>query len=144
MNLYPAGRLDKMSTGLIILTNDGELTYTLTHPKFEHEKEYLVSTRDTLTPDEKASLEKGIQLKDGLTYPAVIKEVRTYQPFNYSITIHEGRKHQVRRMFEKTGHTVLALKRIRIGTLDLGNLVEGEVRELHTTERARLLSSKRQ
>jgi 23S rRNA pseudouridine2605 synthase len=144
MNVYPAGRLDKNSTGLIVLTNDGELTYMLTHPKFEHEKEYLVSLMGILSRDEKTSLEKGIQLEDGFTYPAIVKEVKTYQPYNYSITIHEGRKHQVRRMFEKTGHRVLALKRTRIGQLELGRLEEGKVRELTTGERALLLSRRRE
>jgi 23S rRNA pseudouridine2605 synthase len=143
MKLYPAGRLDKNSTGLIILTNDGELTYMLTHPKFEHEKEYLVSIRNMLTASEKISLEKGIQLENSITYPAAIKEVTVHKPYNYSITIHEGRKHQVRRMFEKTGHTVLALKRVRIGQLTLGNLEEGEVRELKNREIEQLLSNKR-
>lgn len=144
MKLYPAGRLDKNSTGLLILTNDGTLTYTLTHPKFEHEKEYLVSIRYTLTTNDKISLEKGMQLEDGFTYPAIIKEVKMFPPYNYSITIHEGRKNQVRRMFEKTGHTVLALKRIRIGKLTLGHLEESKVRELQAREIEQLLSSQRE
>ena len=142
MNLYPAGRLDKNSTGLLLLTNDGELTYKLTHPKFEHEKEYLVFIKDKLTTQEKVILEKGIQLDDGLTHPAVIKELKNYQPFNYSIIIHEGRKRQVRRMFEKTGHHIIALKRIRIGKLNLGRLEEGKVRELTTNEIEQLLLNK--
>jgi 23S rRNA pseudouridine2605 synthase len=74
-----------------------------------------------------------------MTYPAVIREVKTHLPFNYSITIHEGRKRQVRRMFEKLGHRVRALKRIRIGDLSLGNLGEGETRELTIQEVKTLL-----
>jgi 23S rRNA pseudouridine2605 synthase len=133
LRLYPVGRLDKDSTGLVLLTNDGDLTNRLTHPRFEHEKEYLVSIGGNLKPDEKQKLEQGIELEDGLTYPAAIKEV-DISPFNYSLTIHEGRKRQVRRMFESLGHPVLALKRIRLGSLNLGKLKEGEIRELSSKE----------
>ncbi len=141
LRLYPVGRLDKDSTGLLLLTNDGELTYQLTHPKFEHEKEYLVFIRGKLQPGEKVAIERGLQLGDGMTHPAVLKEVRAYPPFNYSITIHEGRKRQVRRMFEKLGYRALALKRIRTGGLSLGNLKEGETRELTSQEMKTFLLS---
>jgi len=136
--LYPVGRLDKNSTGLLLLTNDGDLTYRITHPKFEHEKEYLIYIRSKLKADEIARIKRGIQLDDGITYPASIKNVKGYHLFNYSIIIHEGRKRQVHRMFEELGHRVLALKRIRIGNLKLGNLKEGEVRELSYHEIKRL------
>lgn len=138
LKLYPVGRLDKNSTGLLLLTSDGELTYRLTHPKFEHEKEYLVFIRNKLRPDEKREIERGLQLDDGMTYPAVIKEVKGQHPFNYSITIHEGRKRQVRRMFEELGHSVRALKRVRLGNISLGDLEEGQVRELTIQELSRL------
>ena len=140
LRLYPVGRLDKGSTGLLILTNDGGLTYQLTHPKFEHEKEYLIYIGGRLQPGEKKEIERGVQLDDGMTYPAVIREVKACQPFNYSITIHEGRKRQVRRMFEKIGHCVLTLKRVREGGLRLGNLGDGQVRELSDEEVESLLS----
>ncbi len=133
IRLYPVGRLDKESTGLLLLTNDGELTNRLTHPRFEHEKEYLVSINGKLNADEKQKLEQGVELEDGLTYPAVVKEIEA-PPFNYSITIHEGRKRQVRRMFESMGHLVLTLRRIRLGSLTLGKLKEGEIRELSVKE----------
>jgi len=133
IRLYPVGRLDKDSTGLLLLTNDGELTNRLTHPRFEHEKEYLVSISGKLNTDEKQKLEQGIELEDGLTHPTEIKEVEA-PLFNYSITIHEGRKRQVRRMFESIGHTVQVLKRIRMGNLNLGKLKEGEIRELSVKE----------
>ena len=139
LRLYPVGRLDKDSTGLLLLTNDGELTYQLTHPKFEHEREYLVFIKGRLQPREKEEMGRGLQFDDGVTYPAVIREVKAHPPFNYSVTIHEGRKRQVRRMFEKLGHHVLALKRIRIGSLSLGNLGEGETRELTIREVKMLL-----
>jgi len=138
LRLYPVGRLDKDSTGLLLLTNDGELTNRLTHPRFEQEKEYLVSISDKLKTEEERKLEQGIELEDGLTHPAAIKEV-DLPPFNYSITIHEGRKRQVRRMFESLGHPVLALKRIRLGSLNLGKLKEGEIRELSAKEVKTLL-----
>jgi len=140
LRLYPVGRLDKNSMGLLILTNDGRLTYQLTHPKFEHKKEYLISIRGKLQPGEKEKIERGIQLDEGMTYPAVIREVKTCQPFNYSITIHEGRKRQVRRMFESPGHRVLALKRVREGGLRLGDLGDGQVRELSAEEVKSILS----
>ena len=140
LRLYPVGRLDKNSMGLLILTNDGRLTYQLTHPKFEHEKEYLISIRDKLQPGEEEEIEKGLQLDDGMTHPAVIKEVKAHRPFNYSVTIHEGRKRQLRRMFEKLGHCVLALKRVREGGLSLGKLGDGQVRELSAEEVKSLLS----
>jgi 23S rRNA pseudouridine2605 synthase len=135
--LYPAGRLDKDSTGLLLLTNDGNLTYRLTHPRFEHEKEYLVRIDGTLTAEEKNRLKKGIKLEEGKTSPARIKEVKSGS-YNYSLTIHEGRKRQIRRMFERLKHPVIDLKRIRIGGLRLGNLKEGEARRLSAGEIATL------
>jgi 23S rRNA pseudouridine2605 synthase len=137
--LYPVGRLDKDTTGLLLLTNDGKLTYQLTHPKFEHEKEYLIRIKSKLSPDEELNIERGIQLDDGITYPAVLKETEAYPPFKYILTIHEGRKRQIHRMLAKLGHKVLALRRTRIGGLRLGKLKEGEVRELSTQEIERLL-----
>ncbi len=131
--LHLVGRLDKDSTGLLLLTNDGDLTYRLTHPSFEHEKEYFVCVEPRLRPGEKRRLEQGLQLEDGITHHAIVRPVKA-KPFNYSVTLHEGRKRQVRRMFEKLGHRVVALKRVRMGHLQLGNLAEGEVRELSQEE----------
>jgi 23S rRNA pseudouridine2605 synthase len=139
LRLYPVGRLDKDSTGLLLVTNDGGLTYRLTHPRFEHEKEYLIQIEGQLKPEEKRRLERGLQLEDGMTYPVAVREVKDIPPFNYSITMHEGRKRQVRRMIAKLGYRVLTLKRIRIGSLHLGNLKEGDVRELTDDERIALL-----
>jgi 23S rRNA pseudouridine2605 synthase len=136
--LYPAGRLDYDSTGLLILTNDGNLTYRLTHPRFEHEKEYRVTINGKLSDEEKVKLEKGVLLEDGMTYPAKIKEVPD-AAYTYSITIHEGRHRQVKRMFMAVGHEVKALKRIRIGRLELGGLEEGQIKKLSQAEIAKLL-----
>jgi 23S rRNA pseudouridine2605 synthase len=143
MRLYPVGRLDKDSTGLLLLTNDGELTYRLTHPKFEHDKEYLIHIDGVLKPEEKRKLESGLKLEDGMTYPVVVKEIKSQPPFNYSLTMHEGRKRQVRRMLANLGYQVMALKRIRMGNLHLGNLKEGAIRELTPAE-IRLLAARNQ
>ena len=140
MRLYPVGRLDKDSTGLLLLTNDGELAYRLTHPRFEYEKEYLVHIEGSLSPGAIRRLKQGVRLEDGITHPAKVSKVTSSTPFNYSITIHEGRKRQVRRMFESLRHRVLALKRTRIGNLNLGNLPEGKTRELSPQEVRSLLN----
>jgi len=139
LRLYPAGRLDEDSTGLLLLTNDGDLTYRLTHPRFEHEKEYLVRIKGSLTAEDMRKLQSGIRLEEGMTHPARVKRVSS-PPFNYSITIHEGRKRQVRRMFERLKHPVLALKRIRVGNLYLGDLKEGEIKKLKASEVNTLLN----
>jgi 23S rRNA pseudouridine2605 synthase len=133
LRLYPVGRLDKDSTGLLILTNDGDLTFRLTHPRFEHDKEYLIQIEGNLKPDQRRKLEKGMELEDGVTYPVIIKEIKI-PPFNYSIITHEGKKRQLRRMLANLGYQVLALKRIRMGSVQLGNLREGAARELNPDE----------
>ena len=135
--LYPVGRLDKDSTGLVLLTNDGALTYRLTHPSFEHEKEYFVQIEGILANEDKVKLEKGIELDGVKTAPARVK-ITNHSPYNYSIIIHEGRKRQIRRMFINIGYRILELKRVRISSLVLGNLAEGQIREL-THEEIQLL-----
>jgi 23S rRNA pseudouridine2605 synthase len=137
--LYPVGRLDMDSIGLLLITNDGDLTYRLTHPKFEHEKEYLVTIKDPLLPEEKSKLEKGVEIEGEVTCPAKIKEMSVVSYPRYSIIIHEGRKNQIRRMFESVGHPVLALQRIRIGGLNLGSLASGSIKELNEKDIRRLL-----
>ncbi|MDD5702329.1 MAG: pseudouridine synthase [Dehalococcoidales bacterium] len=131
--LYPVGRLDKDSTGLILLTNDGDLTFHLTHPRFESEKEYLVGIEGSLKPEEKRKLEKGVEMEEDQTHAARVRSVNI-PPYNYSIVIHEGRKRQIRRMFAALGYMVTNLKRVRLGSLKLGTLAEGQVRELTPAE----------
>lgn len=138
LRLYPAGRLDKDSSGLLLLTNDGGLTYRLTHPRFEREKEYLIYIKRELTADEIARLENSLELDDGPTAPAGVRQV-SEAPYNYSVTIHEGRKRQVRRMLAALGCPVLALKRVRLGKLRLGSLKEGEARPLTAAEAGKAL-----
>jgi 23S rRNA pseudouridine2605 synthase len=131
--LFPVGRLDEDTTGLVLLTNDGNLAYMLTHPRFEVEKEYLVAINGGLSVTQVEQLEKGIELDDGMSSPAKVKPV-IQPPYNYRIIIHEGRKRIVRRLFAAVGYQVRALKRIRIGKLGLGNLKEGSFRRLTAAE----------
>ena len=131
--LVPIGRLDENTTGLMLLTNDGELTYRLTHPRFGVEKEYLVAIDGALSVTQVEELESGIELDDGLSAPAKVNPVLK-RPYNYRIIIHEGRKRIVRRLFAAVGHQVRVLKRIRIGSIELGDLKEGDYRRLTLPE----------
>jgi 23S rRNA pseudouridine2605 synthase len=131
--LYPVGRLDKDSSGLVLLTNDGDLTYRITHPRFEYEKEYEVLVKGELKAGEIRRMEMGIKLEENKTSPAVVKKIKS-NDYNYGITIREGRKHQVKRMFEAIGHPVLELRRVRMGNLKLGKLKKGGVREVGKIE----------
>ncbi len=133
LRLYPVGRLDRDSTGLTMLTNDGDLAHRLIHPSFEHEKEYLVKVKTLLKRGDIQRLEQGIRLEDGKTAPAKVKRLAQGE-YNYSITIHEGKKRQLRRMFQALGHPVLELKRIRMGSIKLGDLKEGGMREIRSPE----------
>ncbi len=118
--LYPVGRLDADTTGLILLTNDGELAHRLTHPSFEVDKTYrAVVSGGPVGEAALRSLRTGVQLEDGMTAPARVRRVGTD---TLEITIHEGRKRQVKRMCEHVGHRVLSLQRIRFGPLRLGEL----------------------
>ncbi len=132
--VFPVGRLDLDSEGLIILTNDGELTHHLTHPSFGVEKEYLVHVRcgpDGVPETALNKLRRGVELDDGMTSPAKVGQV---QPGVLRIVIHEGRHRQVRRMCDAVGHEVNRLVRTRIGTLVDAALKPGEWRLLTTQE----------
>lgn len=139
--LYPVGRLDVDTSGLVLLTNDGDFAQLLTHPSHEIDKTYVAVVRGRVTRDELSKLEKGVMLEDGMTSPAKTRLLSTTAGTNTStvqIIIHEGRKRQVRLMFRAIGHDVLDLKRIRLGSLDLGNLKEGDYRYLTKEEVAQL------
>lgn len=135
--LFPVGRLDKETEGLLIVTDDGNLTFKLTHPKHHIEKEYLVICKGELPQEKKSQLEKGIMLEGKKTAAAkiAIKKISP-QETTLQITIHEGRKRQIRNMFEIIGHKVHYLKRVRIGHLKLGNLPSGQYRHLTEKELA--------
>jgi 23S rRNA pseudouridine2605 synthase len=129
--VHPVGRLDADSEGLLLLTNDGDLTYRLTHPRFGVEKEYLVVVDGTPRPGAVRCLRDGVDLEDGRTAPARVAMVG---PSGLRITLHEGRNRQVRRMCAAVGHPVRRLVRTRIGPLRLTALAPGEWRELSPTE----------
>jgi 23S rRNA pseudouridine2605 synthase len=132
MRLYPVGRLDIDATGLLLLTNDGELANRLTHPRYEVPKTYrVVVGRAPVRERAVRELRHGVQLDDGPTAPA---RVRRVAPGILELTIHEGRKRQVKRMCEHVGHPVLQLQRTAIGPLALGNLALGTHRRLTNAE----------
>jgi 23S rRNA pseudouridine2605 synthase len=135
LRVFPVGRLDFDSEGLMLLTNDGELAQTLLHPRYHVPKTYLIKVKGVLGHEEIASLERGVQLDDGLTGPATVRKGGKAVANSWlEITIHEGRKHQVKRMLEAVGHPVLKLTRIRFGPLRLGDLSVGEYRYLTDRE----------
>ena len=137
--LFPVGRLDLTTEGLLLLTNDGALAQRLAHPSHAVEKTYLVRVRGTLDRTVQERLERGVTLEDGLTAPARVAEVRRSGSHTwFTLTIHEGRNRQVRRMCEAVGCPVSRLKRIRVAFLELGDLQPGHFRRLTTSEVARL------
>jgi 23S rRNA pseudouridine2605 synthase len=134
--LYPVGRLDADSSGLILLTNDGALAQRLTHPSFEVPKTYRVRVAGGPVGESAlAKLREGVRLEDGITAPA---QVRRVGQGALEVTIHEGRNRQVRRMCDAVGHPVVALERIAFGRLKLGELAPGASRRLDEAELARL------
>lgn len=140
--VYPVGRLDQDSEGLMLLTNDGELAYRLTHPKYEVEKIYkvLVNTE----PTEKAIefLRRGVKFKEGMTKPAKVTLLNTVDEGTWlEITIHEGRKHQVRRMLERAGYQTLRLIRLKMGPLLIKELHGKRYQELTPAQVHKLYTS---
>jgi 23S rRNA pseudouridine2605 synthase len=130
--LYPVGRLDIDTTGLILLTNDGDLAHRLTHPSFEVPRTYrAVLSRPPVRDRALRSLREGVRLEDGLTAPA---RARRVAPDTIELTIHEGRKRQVKRMCEAVGHPVRRLSRVSFGPLALGDLALGAHRRLTDAE----------
>ncbi|WP_447980231.1 pseudouridine synthase [Candidatus Nitrospira bockiana] len=135
LRMFPVGRLDFDTEGLMLLTNHGQLAQALLHPRYHVAKVYLVKAKGILSDEEIDQLERGITLDDGVTAPASVKKVRKAEENSWlELTIYEGRKHQVKRMFEAVGHPVLKLKRTRFGPLSLGDLPAGEFRFLTDRE----------
>lgn len=133
--IYPVGRLDYDTSGLLLLTNDGDFTYSLTHPRHEVKKVYEACLKGIPTPEEIKSFENGLEIDDYITSPALLKIKRTMNDMSIAeITIHEGRNRQVRKMCDSIGHKVLSLKRIAIGPLTLGDLKEGQWHKLSEDE----------
>lgn len=139
VRIYPVGRLDYDTSGLLILTNDGELTFRLTHPSYGVEKTYRVWINGLLSEESINNLISGVYLEDGLTSPANVKLVEKDKKGKeltvVEITIHEGKKRQVRRMFAKVGHPVIGLQRIAFGPLKLDSKLDtGQFRYLLESE----------
>jgi 23S rRNA pseudouridine2605 synthase len=149
VRVFPVGRLDLNSTGVLLLTNDGELAARLLHPRYHVDKEYLVTVRGTVIEGSVARLRRGVELEDAPTAPAEVEVVAVPRgrtglvraqaaargtTTTLRITIHEGRKRQVRRMMEAVDHTVIALHRSRFGGLSDEGLAPGEVRQLTAQE----------
>ena len=133
--VFPVGRLDYNSEGLLILTNDGELTNSIMHPKNKIPKTYRVKVDGFLEKQDISKLEKGMRLEDGRTAPAKVKIIKSLKANSWvDLTIYEGRKRQVRRMFDKIRHPVIKLIRTRINGLSLGNLEPGAFRYLTPEE----------
>jgi 23S rRNA pseudouridine2605 synthase len=133
--LYPVGRLDADSTGLILLTNDGELANLLTHPRYEVQKTYRVELRRPPADRDLEQLRRGVELDDGRTAPAQVDRIGERE---IEISIHEGRNRLVRRMAEAVGNEVVRLERVQLGPLELGELRPGEARRLTDDEVRRL------
>ena len=135
--IYPVGRLDYDTSGLLLLTNDGEFTNLMTHPRYHIQKKYVAKLKGYLMREEVKALEHGIELEDGFTQPAQVKVKKQDKEKNTTlveITISEGRNRQVRRMFEHFGHKVDKLTRIEFGNLNLKGLNAGEGRVLSPHE----------
>lgn len=131
VRLYPVGRLDADTTGLLLLTNDGELANRLTHPRYEVPKTYRVRLRGPISDRDLKRLRGGVELDDGPTAPAEVKRLGGRE---VEITLREGRNRQVRRMVEAVGNEVSALRRISFGPLRLRDLPEGKARRLSDAE----------
>ncbi|MBI2638772.1 rRNA pseudouridine synthase [Candidatus Peregrinibacteria bacterium] len=133
--IFPVGRLDKLTSGLLLLTNDGRFAYEMTHPKFKQEKEYVVKIRETVTYSMLQELKKSISIHGRKTQPAT---VTLQAPHVVRMILYEGRNRQIRRLCQRAGIHIEKLKRIRIGPLELGNLQAREYRKLTFREIALL------
>lgn len=137
--VYPVGRLDYDTEGLLLLTNDGDMTYKLTHPKYEVTKKYVARIEGEVTEKDLEQLRKGVEIDGKKTAPAKAKLVEKYDDgCKVELTIHEGRNHQVKKMFEAIGKNVAFLKRTEMGEIHLGGLSRGKWRFLNDKEIAYL------
>ena len=134
--VYPVGRLDKDSTGLLLLTNDGRLHHTLSHPSFDHEKEYDVTVTRPISDGALRKMAAGLPMMETQTRPARVQRISARR---FRIVLQEGKNRQVRRMVRKVGNQVAALKRIRVANIKLGRLAPGAWRHLSDREKGELL-----
>jgi pseudouridine synthase len=134
-SIYPVGRLDFDTTGLLLMTNDGTFAYRLTHPSHEVEKTYIAQVERQPSQRAIQQLRNGIKIVGGCTAPAIVVQIgRKGELTQFKLVIHEGKKRQIRRMFRAVGHKVIELKRVQIGNLQLGDLALGEYRMLTLAE----------
>jgi len=139
--VYPVGRLDYDSEGMLLLTNDGELAHAILHPTKKIPKTYLVKVKGVLEEEDMERLRKGIRLDRTVTAPAKVKRIRKTENNSWiEMIIYEGKKRQIRRMLEKVGHPVMRLMRIRINGLEMGKLKPGEIRRLSLEELDKIMS----
>ena len=137
--LFPVGRLDMDTTGILLLTNDGDLAYRLTHPRYKIEKRYVVTVEGHIEDRTVEAVGSGIDLGDYVTRPCrVVVTGRSESTSTLEITLKEGKKRQIKRMFAETGHRVLELKRVALGDLEFRDLKEGDIRKLTEEEELRL------
>ena len=133
--IFPVGRLDYDTEGLLLMTNDGDFTYRITHPKYHVEKTYIAVIKGGIKISDINKLRRGIKVEDYTTSPAQVEIMDAVEGYTYvKITIHEGKNRQVRKMFDTLGYTVTALQRISIGQVELGNLPLGRWRHLTSHE----------
>ncbi len=133
--IYPVGRLDKDTHGLILLTNDGQLTHKSTHPKFHVPKKYMLTINGNVSEEKMNKLRNGIILSDGITAPALVKLVKQVEKMTYlEMEIYEGRYRQIRRMCQAIFLDLVDLRRIQFGPIKIGNLKEGQYRPLTPNE----------
>ncbi|OGG60844.1 hypothetical protein A2765_01505 [Candidatus Kaiserbacteria bacterium RIFCSPHIGHO2_01_FULL_56_24] len=138
VGVFPVGRLDKDSTGLIILTDDGRITDKLLNPEYVHEKEYIVTVKEELKENFKEKIEKGVDIEGYMTKPCTVDVIGAQK---FRITLTEGKKHQIRRMCSAMGYVVSSLERVRIMNIQLSGLKEGEHRPILGQELATFLKS---
>ncbi len=137
MRVFPVGRLDYNTSGLLLFTNDGDFANNVMHPRYEVTKTYLVEVDKPIDRADIASITSGVNLEDGRTHPAKIKK---HSPMLLEVVIHEGKKRIIRRIFKKLGYKVKDLKRIRVGSLDIGSLKPGKYRALTEKDRQKIFA----
>ncbi len=137
--LFPVGRLDMDTTGLLLLTNDGDLAYRLTHPRYKIEKRYLVTVEGFIDDGSVGSIGSGVDLEDYVTMPCEVRVIeRSRDTSQLEIRLKEGKKRQIRRMLAESGHKVLKLRRVALGDLEFDDLEAGDIRPLTAEEESRL------
>lgn len=139
LRVFAVGRLDKESRGLLLMTNDGDMANTLMHPKFGHEKEYIVTVNKKLREADLVAMRKGVQIETGMTHPCKVDQIFEKA---FSIILTEGKKRQIRRMCKALGYNVLDLVRVRVENIKLGELKAGKWRHLTEGEIAQICTKK--